>query len=69
MSWLFSRRMVDDYLSDMQQRIHEEAQRATLLLSDLPPTKQRERKSWSEDWSSTRRIQAASDQRRLLEDV
>ncbi len=69
MSWLFSQRMVDEYMSSLQSRICAEAQRAKDLLSDLSPKEQCQGSQWSENWSAIQAIQAALDQGRLLEDA
>ena len=69
MSWLFSERMCNEYLQNLQSRIFAEAQRANLLLSGLQTEKQCERSQWAENWAAVQTIQTAIDEGRLLSDV
>lgn len=69
MSWLFSRRLMDEYLPDLQPRIQTEAERASLLLSNMSSKEQCKGACWSENWLAVQTIQAAAHERRLLKDV
>lgn len=69
MSWLFSRRLIDENLSRLRGRIQSEAKRANSLLGSMSPEEQRRWKEWTENWSAVQAIQSSTDEGRLLEDV
>lgn len=69
MSWLFSRRVMDEYMPDLPFRIQAQAKRTTVLLDIMPTEEQRVWQAWAENRAAVQGLLNTFNQGWIPEDV